>query len=160
MTLWYWITAPEYTLGIMFVKWPFSYSMSGSSAVQSFKIACFVVMGMVAAYSLAGLFSVLFACIPIQKYWDITITTGHRRVNISKLSFAGTMLNTITKSYHLLPPGAHGVKASSQDEAEAWTGSGLYDRRMMEVGPQSIQATMTSMKSSQERPISTLRSFL
>ncbi len=66
------------------------------SPVRWFRFTCYAVMIIVTMYSVAGFFAVIFNCHPIRKSWTVTIKTGHCGVNVTKLAWAGAILNTIT----------------------------------------------------------------
>ncbi|KAI9818944.1 MAG: hypothetical protein M1832_004112 [Thelocarpon impressellum] len=102
---WYWINAILYTMCILTVKLCIlTFYVRIFSPVKWFRYACFTVMTIVALYSFAGFFAVIFNCNPIRKSWTITLKTGHCGVNVTKLAWAGAILNTLTDlAIFLLP---------------------------------------------------------
>lgn len=45
---------------------------------RTFRLSCYTVVGLVGGFGLAGLFSEIFSCVPVNKSWDVTGTVqGH-----------------------------------------------------------------------------------
>ena len=60
-------------------------------------------MGIVFAYNLALMLALIFACHPIAKSWDATITTGYC-INRDAVYLANVVLNIVTDLMILLLP--------------------------------------------------------
>ncbi|KAK4504900.1 hypothetical protein PRZ48_002863 [Zasmidium cellare] len=73
------------------------------SVERWFKLAVYAVMGFIASYSIALAFALIFACTPLEKNWDITITTGSC-VNKGQLYLATAGLNAGTDVILLVLP--------------------------------------------------------
>ena len=66
-------------------------------------LAATITIAMIAAYSLAIMFAILFACTPIQKGWDITVTEGNC-INRDALYIAAVATNVATDLILLILP--------------------------------------------------------
>ena len=73
------------------------------STKSLFRTGVFVVMGVVFAYNIALMLSLIFACRPIAKNWDATIMTGSC-INRPAVYLANGVLNVVTDFIILLMP--------------------------------------------------------
>ncbi|EKG16265.1 hypothetical protein MPH_06519 [Macrophomina phaseolina MS6] len=98
------ITGATYVVSLLFTKLSilvFYLNFSGPSG--KIRKAIWVTMIIVTVYSLTGAFEWAYACQPIEKYWDLTITYGHCIDRPKIYMFAGVM-NTLTDATILLLP--------------------------------------------------------
>ena len=70
---------------------------------QKPKMAIYATMVVVILYSLIGSFGWLFACQPVEKFWDLSITRGSC-IEWTKLQIFTGVMNTATDSVILLLP--------------------------------------------------------
>ena len=73
------------------------------STKSVFRSAVYITMGVVFAYNIALMLSLIFACHPIAKTWDLTITTGSC-VNRPAVYISNGVLNVVTDFVILLLP--------------------------------------------------------
>ena len=69
----------------------------------TFRLTVYIMMGIVVAYNIALMLSLIFACRPIAKNWDATITTGSC-INRPAVYLANGILNIITDFAILILP--------------------------------------------------------
>ena len=65
------------------------------SPVRWFRYCIYFVMGVIAAYSIAILFALIFPCKPIAANWDVTITNG-KCADKAKIYLATAGVNIVT----------------------------------------------------------------
>ena len=63
----------------------------------------YIIMAIVVVYSLLASFEWVYACQPIEKYWDITITSGHCIHWLKVTVFSGVMNTTTDAAILILP---------------------------------------------------------
>ena len=68
-----------------------------------FRYSVYGIMAFIISYSIALVLSLIFACTPLEKNWDITVTTGHC-VNKGKIYLATAGLNAGTDVILLVLP--------------------------------------------------------
>ena len=70
---------------------------------QKPKIAIYITIVEVVLYSLIGSFEWLFACQPVEKFWDLTITGGSC-IDMLKFNIFSGVMNTVTDTIILVLP--------------------------------------------------------
>lgn len=70
---------------------------------RHFRLYVYGIMAFVFAYSFAGFWIQIFACIPQDKIWDVKIQRGHC-VNRNGLSIASSVLNIFTDLLMIIIP--------------------------------------------------------
>lgn len=92
-----------YGLSIMLTKVSILVFYLRFSLHRAFRIVVYADMAVVILYSLVGTFEWLYACKPISKSWDLTISTGSCINQVKLFIFSGAM-NTITDVVTLILP--------------------------------------------------------
>lgn len=73
MSKWWWAFVWLYYAALYFTKMSILLQYLRIFPQEKFRKACFVVMGVVSAYSLWAVFSGIFACNPVSSFWDMSI---------------------------------------------------------------------------------------
>ena len=92
-----------YVPSMMFAKLAILLCYFRISAKRNFRIALYIAMGIVLAYSIALIFALIFGCNPIQKSWDLRITGG-TCINRPAVYLSNGILNVATDFMILLLP--------------------------------------------------------
>ena len=71
--------------------------------VQRFLVICYLIAGVMIAWWLGLVFSIIFSCKPVQFFWDKTIHNGHC-VNENSLAYGITAANIVTDIVVLVLP--------------------------------------------------------
>ncbi|KAH8707184.1 hypothetical protein GQ44DRAFT_552512, partial [Phaeosphaeriaceae sp. PMI808] len=70
---------------------------------QNFRVAIYTIMVIIVACGLVALFFWVYACRPLQKYWDLTVTGGSC-INWLKITIFNSVMNTATDAAILVMP--------------------------------------------------------
>ncbi|PVH92125.1 hypothetical protein DM02DRAFT_605706 [Periconia macrospinosa] len=70
---------------------------------RNLRIAVYTIMAIIVAYGLATSFSWVYACRPLEKYWDLTVTGG-TCINWVKITVFNGVMNTTTDAIILALP--------------------------------------------------------
>lgn len=72
----FWVIIWVYNLAISFTKFSILLQYLRIFPHKNFRLACYIMIGIVSAYSLWTFFSAIFACIPVSYFWNSNID-GH-----------------------------------------------------------------------------------
>lgn len=86
---WFWASVWIYYLALCFTKLSILVQYLRIFPNKGFRVACYILMGIVSAYSIATFFTSIFVCIPIESFWD--------------RSLKGRCLNQVATWYDLSP---------------------------------------------------------
>ncbi|KAF7185066.1 Satratoxin biosynthesis SC1 cluster protein 4 [Pseudocercospora fuligena] len=87
-----WTSIIIYNLGLTSTKMSILLQYQRIFPQKRFRIANWIMMGIVISYALWRFFSAIFACVPVQAYWDISITSK-TCLPRATVSFASAGLN-------------------------------------------------------------------
>ena len=70
---WFWASVWIYYTALCFTKVSILVQYLRVFPSAAFRRACFILMGIIIAYSLASFLTSVFACVPVASFWDPTI---------------------------------------------------------------------------------------
>ncbi|KAH8722794.1 hypothetical protein GQ44DRAFT_711273 [Phaeosphaeriaceae sp. PMI808] len=97
------ITGTFYAISIMLTKLSILAFFLRFVLSKNLKVIIYITIAIVAIYSLATSFQWVYACQPLKKYWDLTITSGSC-INWLKIGVFSSVMNTITDTIILILP--------------------------------------------------------
>ncbi|KAH8696952.1 hypothetical protein GQ44DRAFT_665978 [Phaeosphaeriaceae sp. PMI808] len=97
------ISGTFYVISIMLTKLSILAFFVRFVPLGNLQVIIYITMAIVAIYSLVTSFQWVYACRPLEKYWDLTITGGSC-INWLKIGVFSGVMNTITDSIILILP--------------------------------------------------------
>ena len=70
---WFWASVWIYYSSLCFTKVSILLQYLRVFPSEGFRKACYILMGVIVAYSLATFLTSVFACVPVASFWDPTI---------------------------------------------------------------------------------------